>query len=129
MRQESKSCSATGGAGLSATSGSHGQIRQFLRTPSLILIAIFLASGLFAAAQAGSVSFAHTLYLVRHGAYERNEKVSTEIGGDLTPLGIAEAHLVAARLRGLPVHFDSLTSSTMAGARETAEIIRESLPE
>jgi len=76
-----------------------------------------------------SVSFPRTIYLVRHGAYEQTAKVDPEVGGALTPLGIAEARLVAARLRGLPLHFDSITSSTMERARETAAIVRESLPE
>lgn len=73
--------------------------------------------------------FSRTLYLIRHGAYAQDSSVDPARGGDLTPLGIAEARLVAARLRGLPVHFESLTSSTMARARETAAVIRESLPD
>lgn len=73
--------------------------------------------------------FIRTIYLVRHGAYDQDAKIDPQIGGDLTPLGIAESRLVAARLRGLPFHFDSITSSTMARARETTAIIREALPD
>jgi serine/threonine-protein phosphatase PGAM5 len=73
--------------------------------------------------------FTHTIYLVRHGAYDQDAKVDAEVGGHLTPLGIAEARLIAARLKGLPLNFDSITSSTMARARETAEIVREASPE
>lgn len=73
--------------------------------------------------------FTHTIYLVRHGAYDQGAKVDPRFGGSLTPLGIAEARLVGSRLRGLPLHFDSITSSTMARARETAAIVSESLPE
>jgi serine/threonine-protein phosphatase PGAM5 len=72
--------------------------------------------------------FTHTIYLVRHGAYDQNVKADPEVGGPLTPLGIAEGRLVASRLRELPLHFDSITSSTMERARETAEIIQESVP-
>lgn len=74
-------------------------------------------------------AFTRTIYLVRHGAYDQAAKVDPEVGGRLTALGIAEARLVAARLRGLPLHFNSITSSTMERARETAEIVRQSLPE
>src|SRR5579872_874772 len=70
---------------------------------------------------------AHTIYLVRHGAYEQRGDVKPEIGGDLTPLGIAQARLLGSRLRELPVHFDGVTSSTMARAQETAAIIVQSL--
>lgn len=73
--------------------------------------------------------FTRTIYLVRHGAYDQAARIDPQIGGALTPLGIAEARLVAARLRGLPMHFDSITSSTMARALDTAAIIRESLPD
>jgi serine/threonine-protein phosphatase PGAM5 len=73
--------------------------------------------------------FTRIIYLVRHGAYDEAAKADPGVGGALTPLGIAEARLVGARLRGLPLHFDSITSSTMERARETAAIIRESLPD
>jgi serine/threonine-protein phosphatase PGAM5 len=68
-----------------------------------------------------------TLYLVRHGAYESNPKADPAVGPGLTPLGIAQARLVAARLGGMPVHFDSITASTLARARETAVVIHETL--
>jgi serine/threonine-protein phosphatase PGAM5 len=98
----------------------------------LILVIILSAfSPLASTADIGTANpaFPRTIYLVRHGAYDVHAKVDSEVGGPLTPLGIAEARLVGARLRGLPLHFDSITSSTMARARETAEIIRESLPQ
>jgi serine/threonine-protein phosphatase PGAM5 len=74
-------------------------------------------------------AFTRAVYLVRHGAYDTNSKVDPAVGGSLTPLGIVEARLLGNRLRGLPLHFDSITSSTMERARETAEIIHESLPD
>jgi serine/threonine-protein phosphatase PGAM5 len=90
-----------------------------------ILLMIFPIVG--APSFAAPPSFIRTIYLVRHGAYETDAKGDPKVGGPLTPLGIAEARLVGARLRGLPLHFDSITSSTMARARETAVIVRESL--
>jgi broad specificity phosphatase PhoE len=79
------------------------------------------------AAENAETHFTHTLYLVRHGAYDTEAKTDPEIGPGLTPLGIAHARLVAARLRGLPTHLDSMTSSTMTRARETAVIMHETL--
>jgi serine/threonine-protein phosphatase PGAM5 len=76
-----------------------------------------------------AAAFTRTIYLVRHGAYDAHAKVDAAIGGDLTPLGIAQARLIAARLRGLPVHFNSLTSSTMARAEQTAASVHELLTE
>jgi serine/threonine-protein phosphatase PGAM5 len=69
------------------------------------------------------------IYLVRHGAYLSDSKVDPDVGPGLSTLGIAQARLVAARLRGLPFHFDSMVSSTMARAEETAAVIHETLPE
>jgi serine/threonine-protein phosphatase PGAM5 len=96
------------------------------------LLVIVLSAVLPGASRSGlgppSPAFTHTIYLVRHGAYDQNAKVDPRVGGSLTPLGIAQARLLGARLRGLPLHFDSLTSSTMERARETAATIRESLP-
>ena len=71
--------------------------------------------------------FARTLYLVRHGAYLPDDKSDSQPGPGLSPLGIAQARLVAARLRSLPVNFDSMTTSTMTRARETSAVMHETL--
>jgi serine/threonine-protein phosphatase PGAM5 len=73
--------------------------------------------------------FARTIYLVRHGAYDALDKTDSPDGAGLTPLGIAQARLIGARLRGLPSSITSVTTSTMTRARETASVIHESLPE
>ena len=70
-------------------------------------------------AQAGS----RTLYLVRHGFYDYEDDRDPEVGKALVPLGVAQARLTADRLRGLPVRFDALYSSTMTRTRETALVI------
>lgn len=75
------------------------------------------------------VAYAHTIYLVRHGSFDDDPKADPLIGPGLNSLGIAQARLVAARLRGMPFHFDSMTSSTMTRARQTATIVHESLGE
>src|SRR5262249_25765701 len=53
--------------------------------------------------------FPRTLYLVRHGAYATDSSATGDVDRGLTPLGIAQARLIAARLRSLPMHFSSMT--------------------
>jgi serine/threonine-protein phosphatase PGAM5 len=78
------------------------------------------------AAQARA-GFSHTLYLVRHGAYVADRNADPKSGPGLTPLGIAQARLIGARLNGSGVSFDSMTSSTLLRARETAAVMQETL--
>ena len=68
-----------------------------------------------------------TLYLVRHGAYVADRTADPKFGPGLTPLGVAQARLIAARLDGSGVTFDSMTSSTLLRARETAAVMHETL--
>jgi len=70
-----------------------------------------------------------TIYLIRHGYYNESDEKDEFTGKGLTPLGIAQSRLVSARLKGMPVHFSSLTSSTMTRARETAMVINEDFSE
>lgn len=86
-----------------------------------------LAFALFIPAVGTCAEHVRTLYLVRHGAYVPDPKADPQAGPSLAPLGVAEARLVGARLAGMGVHFDAMTSSTMTRAHETAEIIHESL--
>ena len=65
----------------------------------------------------------HTLYLVRHGDYESDDPRGSDAGQGLNALGREQAQLVAERLASLHVRFDSLQSSSMRRARETAEIV------
>ena len=70
-----------------------------------------------------------TIYFIRHGFYNESDNRDEFIGKELTPLGIAQARLVTARLKGMPVKFTSLVSSTMTRARQTAIVINEDFPE
>ncbi len=70
-----------------------------------------------------------TIYLIRHGEYDQTDTSDSDVGKKLTPLGIAQAKLLSARLKEMPVEFSSLTSSTMTRARETALVINENFPE
>lgn len=70
-----------------------------------------------------------TIYLIRHGEYDQTDTSDSDVGKKLTPLGIAQARLLSARMKGMPVEFTSLTSSTMTRARETAMVINQDFPE
>lgn len=69
------------------------------------------------------------VYLIRHGHYDINDESDPDVGRALIPLGIAQARLVAARLRALPVEITSLHSSTMTRARQTAAVINQEFPD
>lgn len=70
-----------------------------------------------------------TVYLIRHGEYDHTDKRDPDVGRALVPLGVAQARIVGARLRGLPVEMTSLHSSTMTRARQTALVIGEEFPD
>ena len=70
---------------------------------------------------------ARTIILVRHGAYVADPNDSSP-GPGLSPLGIAQARLAAARLAGMPGTFDALLASPMTRAHETAKAIAAELP-
>ena len=70
-----------------------------------------------------------TVYLIRHGQYDHDDPRDPDVGKGLIPLGVAQAKLIAARLKGLPVEMSSLHSSTMTRARETALVIGEDFPD
>ncbi len=70
-----------------------------------------------------------TIYLIRHGQYDHEDKRDPDIGKALVPLGIAQARLIANRLKSLPVTMNSLISSTMTRARQTAMIINKEFPD
>jgi serine/threonine-protein phosphatase PGAM5 len=70
-----------------------------------------------------------TIYLIRHGEYIQADERDAFIGKELTPLGIAQARLLASRLKSIPVEFSSLISSTMTRARQTAQVLNQDFPE
>lgn len=73
-------------------------------------------------------TFTRTITLVRHGHYDADPNAGPD-GPSLSTLGIAQAKLVAARLRGQPAGFTTLVASTMTRARETAFFVNQALPE
>lgn len=91
----------------------------------LLLSCLLLA---FAALANASEPAARTIYLVRHGHYVSDPKVDEKLGPGISPIGSAQAHLVGARLAGLPVKFDAYYASPMQRAHDTAAIIGQSMP-
>lgn len=81
-----------------------------------------------AANAAESSPAARTLLLVRHGHYVAEAGGDERTGMGLSPLGVAQARLLADRLAGWPQHIDALQVSPLRRARETAAVIAESLP-
>ncbi|HKU15759.1 MAG TPA: histidine phosphatase family protein [Steroidobacteraceae bacterium] len=91
------------------------------------LLASVALIGEVAAAADSQQAFPRTLYLVRHGAYVPDRNADPQAGPGLTPLGVAQARLIAARLSGSGIAFDSMTSSTLQRARDTAAVMHETL--
>lgn len=87
-----------------------------------------IAAGCPGGAEAGPEGV-RTVYLIRHGEYDSLDEREAEAGKGLVPLGVAQARLLAARLRAMPVDFTSLEASTMTRARQTALVIGEEFPE
>lgn len=91
-----------------------------------ILVITALVVGVLPAAHSAEAPI-RTVYLVRHGAYLPDPKADPQAGPGLSTLGIAQARLIGTRLRSMPIAFDSLTSSTMTRAQQTAAIIHEQI--
>lgn len=71
---------------------------------------------------------ARTIILVRHGNYVPDRSVDPKVGPHLSPIGVAQAYLVGARLAGWPGGFDEMLVSPMNRARDTAAAIAQSFP-
>src|SRR6185295_2464315 len=89
-----------------------------------LAFALLVSSFASVAGQPVTARGVHYVYLVRHGIYDRDAKVTDDrLGNGLNALGHEQAKLVGARLAHLPVRLHSLVSSDFARARETADDI------
>lgn len=70
-----------------------------------------------------------TIYLIRHGEYAPQDDDIADTLNNLTPLGIAQARLVSNRLKSMKINFNTLISSTMTRASQTAMVINWDFPE
>jgi len=93
-----------------------------MRVHLLMLAVTLQLSGASAAADQGTAA-TRTIVLVRHGHYAPDPAADAKLGPALTDLGIAQAHLVGARLAGLPQKFDTVYASPMTRAQQTAKVI------
>ncbi|MFZ2492251.1 MAG: histidine phosphatase family protein [Thermoanaerobaculia bacterium] len=88
---------------------------------------VALAPALLPAQESVQPPSARTIILVRHGAYTPDPADSSP-GPGLSPIGVAQAQLAAARLAGMPGRFDAIYSSPMTRAHETARVIAAAMP-
>ena len=92
---------------------------------NFLLALLFLAAnGPVQAAGEGS----RTILLVRHGEYDADPAADPKLGPHLSALGVAQAHLVGARLAALPGGIQGLHVSPLQRARDTAATIGKALP-
>lgn len=68
------------------------------------------------------------IVLVRHGNYLPDPAIDERIGPPLSPIGVAQARLAAARVRADLPHLDALRVSSMQRARDTAAAIGAEFP-
>jgi len=94
----------------------------------LAALAFLLLLGLAPVNAAAPAPAARTIVLVRHGNYVDDPGADPRLGPHLSPLGVAQAHLVGARLAGLPTRFDALFASPLQRARDTAAVIAGDFP-
>src|SRR5436190_14100947 len=91
----------------------------------VLLLALAAVSPAFAAPSNSGV---RTIILVRHGEYDNDASADPKLGPHISDLGVAQAHLVGARLAAIPGGLQSLHVSPMQRARDTANTIAQALP-
>jgi len=85
------------------------------------------ASALAAPTTAAAPHGTRTLYLIRHGLYDEDDPRDEAVGKGLTEPGRRQARITGVRLAAMGIRFDTLWTSPFTRARETADIIAESL--
>jgi serine/threonine-protein phosphatase PGAM5 len=94
----------------------------------LLLSLLLLCIPLFVSAGNVLPPAARTIVLVRHGHYLPDPAANPHLGPGLSPLGVAQAHLLGARLAGMPARFDALYVSPLQRARDTAATVAMDFP-
>jgi len=94
----------------------------------LLTVLLYISSLPEISAQQTIQTGSRTIYLIRHGDYNSEDKRDPDVGKELVALGIAQTRLLSTRLRSMGINFNSITSSTMTRARQTAMIINEEFP-
>ena len=100
--------------------------KSFCSTLVLAILLFTLSIELIAQQESKGI---RTIYLIRHGEYAPADDNIPDSLNKLTPLGIAQARMVSSRLKSMNIKFNSLISSTMMRAKQTAMVINEDFPE
>ncbi len=66
------------------------------------------------------------IYLVRHGQHDQDNPSGSELGGNLTPIGVKQSELTAKFLARKPI--SAVYCSSLNRAEETARIIVKDIP-
>ena len=103
-------------------------MNRFLLCTLLLALTAFANAAEVASPAPAPAPAARTIYLVRHGNYSPDLNADPKLGPGLSPIGVAQAHLLGARLAGLPVKFDALYVSPLQRARDTATVIAGDFP-
>jgi serine/threonine-protein phosphatase PGAM5 len=117
------------GEGGSMTHTNHLMTRYASGVVALAVCLALVPISVSSAQEPAKTDGVRTIYLIRHGEYDHTDERDPDVGKGLVPLGVAQARIVAWRLRGMPVEFTSLQSSTMTRAKQTALVIGEEFPD
>jgi len=98
---------------------------KLLSTTCALLLLLLLGAAHAVEPQAPA---ARTIVLVRHGNYVDDPAADPRLGPHISPIGVAQAHLVGARLAAMPTRFDALYASPLQRARDTSAVIAEDFP-
>ncbi len=97
--------------------------------PAMIFLTVIVFVGTTETIAQTESKGTRTIYLIRHGQYSPQDDGLPDSVQVLTPLGIAQARLVSQRLKSMDIKFNSLLTSTMTRAKQTAEVISRDFPE
>ena len=100
-------------------------LRTALKLITTAILLLFFSTEIYAQNNSTGI---RTIYLIRHGEYAPADDNIPDSLNKLTPLGVAQARLVVARLKSMNIKFDSFISSTMMRAKQTAKVINEDFP-
>lgn len=97
--------------------------------PIFFTLSVALFSAAAAQPPAPTTPAGRDIVLVRHGNYTPDASVDEKIGPPLSPIGVAQARLVGARLHGELPQLYALHVSPMQRARDTAAAIGTEFPD
>lgn len=98
------------------------------RLARLVALAAVSTAALAAEPSPSAAPAMREIVLVRHGNYVDDPAIDEKIGPHLSPIGVAQARLVGARLHGELSQLDALHVSPMQRARDTAAAIGAEFP-